>query len=268
MKQLKNYLKKEEMEMDKDKMSVIPEMIKEGVSSKIISENDNYKIVLRPSVVSNSLEGKLSSEDISRGMDIVNQQIGFSNVNISLQNRCCNVNCTAKDKCILRALPNGNANADVMFINKMPTDYEMATMTSSSDKNGVFLSLILDKMNVSRNSIYCTDVIKCNAQLDEQSFIECVRTYLDKEINYVLPRVIICNGLSVLKACVNFYVLHDLPSDLTYGKLYDAKMSTNLPVKVMAIYDLDTVLRKTGDDYEKCKTELWTQILLAFKAST
>jgi hypothetical protein len=58
-----------------------------------------------------------------------------------------------------------------------------------------------------------------------------------------------------------------LPSDVTYGKIYDASTASNLPIKVIAIYDLSTVLQKTGSEYDKCKTELWTQILSAFKAS-
>jgi uracil-DNA glycosylase family 4 len=149
----------------------------------------------------------------------------------------------------------------------MPTDYEVATMTSHSDKNGVFLSLILDKMKVTRDSIYCTDMIKCNSQLDEQSFNECIKFYLNKEIEYVSPKVIVCNGLSVLKTCIKLQLLQDLPLDVTYGKLYDAKTNSNAPIKVIAIYDLDTVLKKTDGDYEKCKTELWTQLLTAFKAS-
>jgi DNA polymerase len=250
-----------------DKAMIIPEMIKNGESSRVIETENGYKVMLRPSVVIHSLDEKLSSEDITSGMNIVNRQIRFSNIITGLYGQCCDVNCIAKGKCIFKALPNGNTNANVMFINKMPTDYEMATMTSHSDSIGVFLSLILDKMGVSRDSVYCTDMIKCNTQLDENSFNECIKAYIEKEINYVAPKVIICNGLSVLKTCINLNILHDLSGDVTYGKIYDARTSSNLPVKVMAMYDLSTVLQKTGTDYERCKTELWTQILSAFKAS-
>jgi uracil-DNA glycosylase family 4 len=258
---------KEGITMDEDRMTIIPEMIKEGSSFKVVTKEDSYKIVLRPSVISHSLEEKLSPEDISKGMAIVNRQIGLSNLNVRLQNRCCNINCTAKNNCMFRALPNGNTNANVMFINKMPTDYEIATMTSHSDKIGVFLSLILSKMNVPRDSVYCTDMIKCNTQLDEQSYNECINAYIAKEIEYVQPKVIICNGLSLLKACIKSGLLIDLPLEVTYGKIYDAKTKSDIPIKVIAIYDLNTVLQKTGTDYEKCKTDLWTQILSAFKAS-
>ena len=140
-------------------------------------------------------------------------------------------------------------------------------MSSHCDKAATFLSLILSKMNVSRDSIYCTDMIKCNTQLDEQSYNECIHSYIIKEIDYVSPKIIICNGISVLKACIRSGVLNNLPSDVTYGTIYNATTTSNLPVKVIAIYDLNTVLKKTGDDYIKCKTTLWTQLLSAFKNS-
>lgn len=247
--------------------SIMREMIDNHESCRIVQNDSGYTVKLRPVAVSESLAEKLSSEDISSGMSIVNRQLELSNIKTNLYRQCTNTNCHAKDKCIFRAIPNGNTNADVLFLNKMPTDYEVCNMSSHCDRNGVFLSLILSKMNVSRDSIYCTDMIKCNTQLDEHSFNECVRTYTENEINYVAPKVIICNGLSVLKACVNLSVLHGLSGDVTYGKIYDARTSSGLPVKVMAMYDLSTVLQKTGNDYERCKTELWTQILSAFKTS-
>lgn len=246
---------------------IMREMIENHESCRIVQNDSGYTVKLRPVAVSESLAEKLSSEDISTGMSIVNRQLELSNIKTSLYRQCNNTNCQAKDRCIFRAIPNGNTNADVLFLNKMPTDYEVCNMSTHCDRNGVFLSLILSKMNVSRDSIYCTDMIKCNTQLDEHSFNECVRTYTENEINYVAPKVIICNGLSVLKACVNLSVLHGLSGDVTYGKIYDARTSSGLPVKVMAMYDLSTVLQKTGNDYERCKTELWTQILSAFKAS-
>ena len=248
-----------------DNNIIMQEMIANHENCRIIQDDTQVIAKLRPLAVTQSLVGKLSSNDIEQGMFLTSRQISLSNLKTDLYRQCPNTNCIAKDRCAFRAIPNGNSNADIMFLNKMPTQYEMCNMTSHCDRNGVFLTLILSKMNVSRDSIYCTDVIKCNTQLDEQSYSECINTYLKHEINYVLPKIIICNGLSVLKACIKSGILGDLPLDVTYGKIYNARLSTNLPIKVIAIYDLDTVLQKTGDSYEKCKSELWGQILTAFK---
>lgn len=247
--------------------TILQEMIANNESCKVIKDETGYVVKLRPKAISDSLSGKLSFEDISTGMSIVNHQIMLSNVKTNLYRQCYNTNCNARDKCIFRAIPNGNTNADVLFLNKMPTDYEVCNMSSHCDKAATFLSLILNKMNVLRDSVYCTDIIKCNTQLDEQSFNECIQTYIVKEIDNVCPKIIVCNGLTVLKSCIKSGILNNLPSDVTYGKIYDANTISNLPVKVIAIYDLDTVLQKTGEDYERCKTELWKQILSAFKAS-
>lgn len=251
-----------------DNNAILQEMIDNHLSCKIIEDESGTIVKLRPKAVSESLNDKLSLEDISNGMSIVGRQIALSNLKTNLYRQCDNVNCKIKCQNSFRAIPNGNTDANVLFLNKIPTEYEVCNMNSHCDRNAVFLSLILSKMDVSRDSIYCTDIIKCsNRQLDEDSYNECIQSYLTKEIEYVSPKVIVCNGLSVLKMCIKSNILIDLPSDVTYGKIYNAKTVSGVPMKVIAIYDLDTVLQKTGEDYEKCKTELWKQVLSAFKAS-
>lgn len=245
--------------------AIVQEMIDNNESCRVIEDNNGYIVKLRPSVIPEALKGKLSEADIADGTSIVKRQLELSNIKTSLYRQCDNVLCKAKDNCIFRAVPNGNTDADVLFLNKIPTCYETCNMSSHCDKNGIFLSLILSKMGVSRDAVYCTDMIKCDAQLDEQSYNECINAYIVNEIRLVSPKVIICNGLSVLKACVKSNVLIGLSLDVTYGKIYDARTRDNNPVKVIAMYDLSTVLQKTGDDYTRCKTELWSQILSAFK---
>lgn len=250
-----------------DDNMIIREMIENHESCRIIETDSGYTVKLRPVAVTESLNDKLSPDDISTGMSNVNRQIMLSNIKTHLYRQCCNTKCNVKDKCVFRAIPNGNTNANILFLNKLPTDYEVGNMCSHCDRNGVFLSLILDKMNVPRDSVYCTDMIKCNKQLDEQSFNECIQSYIVQEIEFVMPKIIVCNGLSVLKACIKSNVVSDLPIDVTYGKIYNAKTTSGKHVKIMAIYDLSTVLQKQEQEYERCKTELWTQILSAFKAS-
>ena len=233
---------------------------------KVTKDDNGYTVELRPKLVSEALKEKLSQENIEEGEAIVKRQLDLSSITTSLYRQCDNVNCKAKSTCIFRAVPNGNTNAKVMFINKVPTEYEMCNMSSLCDKNGMFLSLILSKLNASRDSVYCTDMIKCNAQLDEQSYNECIGTYIEKEIELIAPQIIVCNGLSVLKACIRSNLILGLSLEVTYGKIYDAKTKNGKPVKIIAMYDLDTVLQKTGDDYKKCKAELWAQLLSAFRA--
>ena len=246
---------------------IMAEMIKKQQAC-FMSKNDKGEVIevhLRPKAVEESLVGKLQNDDIIKGRDIVSRMITFNNIKVNLCTQCTNASCINHGKG-LRSLPTGSIDSKVMFINKQPTEYEAAQGTCCCDRNGLFISLILDKINVSRDSIYFTDMIKCTGQLDESSFNTCVNEYLKSEIALVNPKLLICNSLAVLKACVARNLIKNLPSNLSYGNIYNAELFNGQLVKVVAIYDLDIVLQKTGDDYNKCKNDLWLQILNAFKA--
>ncbi len=255
-----------------DSSAVMQEMIDNHEDCRILTnDNGQFTVKLRPNAIIEKLQGKLAPEDIASATQIANHQNAIMGIRSDLYLRCFQLNCSAKDLCPFRSIPNGDTHADVMFIGKTPTQYEACNFNSHSDKGGVFLSLILKKLGVARESVYCTDMIKCHtSNLDKNSYNECVGHYLSKEIEYVAPKLIICDGLSLLKACMKMEnpLFLDLPSDIGYGKIYDAHTPKGLAVKVMAMYDLDVVLNKTGEEYDKCKTDLWQQLLTGFKSLT
>ena len=244
------------------------EMIDNNESCRIIQDGDETIVKLRPMSILDGLKGKLSDEDIQNGGNIVNRQLTINALRTNLYRQCINTNCNYQNQSMFRAVPSGNSEAKVMFINKQPTQYEACNMSTHCDKEGTFLSLILSKMNVSRDSIYCTDMIKCHGNPDELSCRECINQYLEQEINFVKPQIIICNGMSVLNACIKMEILCNLPDNVSYGMIYNATSSLGRSLKVIAIYDLSKVLQKQDTDYAKCKDELWGQILTAFKATT
>lgn len=224
-------------------------------------------VVIRPKAIADKLQGKLSEQDILRASQIMDKQITFSSVMFNLHTACAGLNCSNASKCAFRSIPTGSIDADVMFVSKMPTEYETYIEASHTDVNGLFIALILDKMNVSRHKIYHTDFIKCHTNnLDEHSYNECVQQYFAREVDMVNPKLIICNGLPLLRSCVKSNIFTGLPEAVTYGKIYNAETRSGHHVNIMSIYDLDKVLQKTGDDYEKCKTELWGQLLTGFKS--
>lgn len=252
--------------MDINQDSIMKDMIDKNESCRIIQNGDETIVKLRPISILNSLKGKLSDSDIQNGGSIVNRQLTINALRTNLYRQCINTSCNFQTNSVFRAIPSGNSEAKVMFINKQPTQYEVCNMSTHCDKEGTFLSLILSKMNVSRDSIYCTDMIKCCGNPDEPSCKECINQYLEQEINFVKPQIIICNGMSVFNACIKMNVLYNLPENISYGMIYDATTSLGRSLKVMAIYDLEKVLQKQDSDYIKCKDELWGQILNAFKA--
>ena len=251
--------------MDINEELIMQDMIDKNESCRVIQNNDEIIVKLRPISILDSLKGKLSDADIQNGGNIINRQLIINTLKTNLYRQCINTNCSYQNKSMFRAVPSGNSEAKVMFINKQPTQYEACNMSTHCDREGIFLSLILSKMNVSRESIYCTDMIKCNGNPDENSCKECINQYLEQEINFVKPQIIICNGMSILNACIKMKVLLNLPENISYGIIYNAVTSLGCNLKVMAMYDLNKVLQKNDTDYTKCKDELWSQILTAFK---
>lgn len=253
--------------MDINQESIMQNMIDKNESCRIIQNGDETIVKLRPISILDSLKGKLSDADIQSGGSIVNRQLTINALKTNLYRQCINTHCNYQNQSMFRAVPSGNGEAKVMFINKQPTQYEACNMSTHCDREGTFLSLILSKMNVSRDSIYCTDMIKCHGNPDENSCKECINQYLEQEINFVKPQIIICNGMAVLNACIKMSVLSNLPENVSYGMIYDATTSLGRNIKVMAMYDLNKVLQKSDTDYAKCKDELWSQILTAFKTT-
>ena len=238
-----------------------------------VSESGGKTVVsLRPSNMGELLEGKLSPQDIIVGLTSINKAMQMAEIRNKLVCGCtdtqcqmCRTECTQDD--VFRAIPNGNEKAKVMFVNKAPSQYEALAMLSHCDKTSVFLSLILDKMHVDRSDVYLTDIIKCyRQQVDEPSLRICIEANLMKEIFLVNPEVIVFNGQNGLKTLIELGYITGLNGDIAYGTIYNVTIG-NAQRKVMAMFDLEKVLQKTGDDYAKCKTTLWTQILTAFRAT-
>lgn len=233
---------------------------------KIVERDGDIQVFVKPDIIPMSLEGKLSSDDINKGTGMVDDIMNLHSLKNSLYRQCSGLPCSESCKSPFKAIPNGNPKADIMFINKMPTEYESCMMCSHCDTDSVFLSLIIGRINMTRNDVYCTDMIKCsNATLDEQSFRTCIDNYLMKEIKYVQPKIILCNGISILKTWAKLGYIEGLPEDIVYGNIYDVTIS-NISLKIMAIFDLDKVLQKQGQELAECKGKLWIQILSAYNA--
>lgn len=233
-----------------------------------ISEKDGQTVVsVNPGAIAESLNGKLSSDDIIKGIAMIDEIMKMSSLNSSLYRQCSGISgCNETCKSPFRAMPNGNTKARIMLLNKMPTQYESCMMCSHCDTESALLSLILSKINMTREDVYSTDMIKCHAtNLDEHSVRACIENYLMKEVEYVSPELIICNGIAVLKTWDNLGYINGLPKDASYGNIYDVVIGGK-SLKITAIFDLERVLMKEGQELNECKGKLWLQILNAYKA--
>lgn len=243
---------------------VLQDMIANKEMYKVSEENNGtVTVITRPSEISYSLIEKLNKADVDNVTLNAISDFEYNNMITSLYNACSCVDCNNKNKCSqFRAIPNGNINADVMFVNKMPTKYEACNFLSHCDRGSMFLNVILGKLNLSRKNVYFTDMIKCNyADIEEETLKKCINNNLTKEINYIKPKLIIFNGQIALKILRDYGYVKGLPESITYGTIYDVSVTNfNINTKVMSIYELDKVLQKPKDEYMSCKQVLWRHL--------
>ena len=106
-------------------------------------------------------------------------------------------------KCILsqgrtNAVPGeGPENADIMFIGEGPGFHEDRQGRPFVGAAGKFLEELLAKIDLSRDDVYITNVVKCRppGNRDPQTEeIEACRPYLDRQIELIHPRLIVTLG--------------------------------------------------------------------------
>jgi DNA polymerase len=107
------------------------------------------------------------------------------------------------EKCILaqgrtRAVPGeGPVDAEIMFIGEAPGFHEDRQGRPFVGAAGKLLDELLAKIDIEREEVYITNVIKCrppgnrDPQVDE---MEACRPYLDRQIELIRPHLIVTLG--------------------------------------------------------------------------
>ena len=110
---------------------------------------------------------------------------------------------TACQKCILsqgrtNAVPGeGPEDADIMFIGEGPGFHEDRQGRPFVGAAGNYLNELLEKIDLGRENVYITNVVKCRppGNRDPQpAEIDACRSYLDKQIDLIRPRLIVTLG--------------------------------------------------------------------------
>lgn len=108
--------------------------------------------------------------------------------------------CPCSDLCQTRtrAVPGeGPEDAQVMFIGEAPGFNEDKTGRPFVGAAGQFLNKLLAAAGLERSSVYITNVVKCRPPNNRDPLpaeIEACRTYLDRQIEIIRPRVIVTLG--------------------------------------------------------------------------
>lgn len=232
-------------------------------SDNKIDFNEN-KIIIHKKEIHKELVNKLSEDDISLSEQLVQDNISKRKLFLDILTSsyckgCQELNNDYSKKCSNRPGPYGSMASDIMFVNKIPTVLECATMLSHSDTAGHFLMLIIKKLGLNSDNLYFTNFIKCPTKtLSEDSCWHCIVSYFLKEVEYVKPKAIVFQGLTAINMLSSNNILLDMPDKTEYGIIYDSYFITkNNPVKILGIYDLDMVLQKEGEELQQCKNVIW-----------
>ena len=257
--------------------------------SKIMHDDANNvtDIYIDLKKVADSLQDKLRPEDTSTGYCYVQKEILNGIIRQDLSNGCESVGCGAfNEENIYRSMPCGNIDAKIMYIKKMPSRFDSICMNTFVDRDGITLSMILHKLGIKRGDVYMTNFVKCSSnKISNESCRKCAERYLRNEIaNIVRPKIIVCDGISLLKLMYNTETVKEisfvdvpgqilLPDNINYGTVYEVDIRNPynndafFSTKIMAAYSVSSVLAKEGADYNRCKIDLWNQLLTAINVS-
>ncbi len=131
----------------------------------------------------------------------------------------------------------GNPNADVMLIGEAPGAEEDKQGIPFVGRAGKLLNDILKAIHFAREEVYIANILKCrppNNRDPQPSEVEKCKPHLEKQIDLIQPKVILCLG--------RVAAIELLGKKLTLTKLREQVHEFN-GIKVMATYHPAALLR-------------------------
>lgn len=136
----------------------------------------------------------------------------------------------------------GNPNADLMFVGEAPGFHEDLQGVPFVGASGNLLTRLIEEIELSRDRVYIANVVKCRPPDNrdpERAEIESCRPWLEGQLEYIMPRVVVTLGNFATK------LLLDTKEGITRvrGKEYPWKGGSVL----VPTYHPAAVLRGRGD---------------------
>lgn len=225
-------------------------------------------------LINQALENKLKPEDIILASEATKELARKQELTIDL---CARKGC---DNCPLRklgtmTLPQGNIHSPLMIIGDYPSKEDSFVRMPFYDAGGRLLTLILEKLNMPREKVYVTNIIKCHADtsIQENAVYDCTGRFLMREIGAVKPKVILSLGENTAKTihalCID-QTVYAPPLQELRGKEFKANQALYFETKagiwteekpvVIFSYHPREVLSKPGSMYNKYKLDLWNDV--------
>lgn len=137
-------------------------------------------------------------------------------------------------------LGEGNHDADIVFIGEAPGHNEAKTGRPFCGAAGKILDDMLASINMPRESVYITNIVKDRPQNNRDPLPEEIEIYgpfLDRQIEIIKPKVIVTLGRYSMEYIMKkFGLANELKTiGLMHGKLFDAKAG-NRDIKIIPLY--------------------------------
>lgn len=116
------------------------------------------------------------------------------------------INCSLRQTCKQVVVGEGNENAKIMFVAEAPGAKEDENNAMFVGAAGDVLNKLLAAINLSRDDIYLTNIVKCrppqNRDPKREEIASC-RPWLDKQIKIINPEIIVPLGRFAMEQFVS-----------------------------------------------------------------
>ena len=173
--------------------------------------------------------------------------------------------CTKCDLALSRTntvFGSGDPYSPLMLVGEGPGENEDATGLPFVGRAGKLLDDILAAVDLTRQDVYLTNIVKCRAAVEEggrmknrqprTGEIKACNIYLQGQMEAIRPKLILCLGGPAAKTVID----KDFRITKDRGKWYDLDDG----VRAMATFHPSYVLRQRGEDLQNTKRLVWEDI--------
>ena len=156
----------------------------------------------------------------------------------------------------------GDPYSPLMLVGEGPGENEDATGLPFVGRAGKLLDDILAAVNLTRQDVYLTNIVKCRAAVEEggrmknrqprTGEIKACNIYLQGQMEAIKPKLILCLGGPAAKTVID----KDFRITKDRGKWYDLDDG----VRAMATFHPAYILRQRGEDLQDTKRLVWKDI--------
>lgn len=166
----------------------------------------------------------------------------------------------------LPVLGEGSHTASVVFIGEAPGKNEAKTGRPFCGAAGKLLNELLDSVNISREEVYITNIVKDRPPENRDPLPEEISVYgpfLDRQIEIIQPKIIATLGRFSMVYIMTKFGLTDVlkPISQMHGQLFEARASYG-PVKILPLYHPAAAIYNQHlkgtllEDFQKLKSPL------------